>query len=121
VTVVSLPFDAELVEKLAPDPDPECVTVPPDPVVVPVTLPLPAVIDVDMPLLAPGGLSPFLSWTTLQFLLSDDVLLLEPLPALAVELELELLVCADATATPTAVTAMNATSAFTCDLLETWG
>jgi hypothetical protein len=47
----------------------------------------------------------------------DDVLLLEPPPALAVEL-LELLVCADAAVIPTAVIAMNATSAFTCDLLE---
>jgi len=110
VTVVVLPSDAELVEKL---PLPELVTVPPGPVVVPLTLPPPAVIDVDMPALLPGGLSPFLSSTTLQFLSFDDVLLLlEPAPALAVELLLEL-VCADAAAMPTAVTARNAMSAFT--------
>jgi len=111
VTVVVLPSDAELVEKL-PEP-PEWVTVPPGPVVVPLTWPPPAVIDVDMVLLAPGALSPFLSSTTLQFLSFDDVLLLlEPAPALAVELLLEL-VCADAAAMPTAVTARNAMSAFT--------
>jgi len=85
VTVVVLPSDAELVEKL-PEP-PEWVTVPPGPVVVPVTWPPPAVIEVDMPLLEPGGLSPFLSSTTLQFLSFDEVLLLvEPVPELAVEL-----------------------------------
>jgi hypothetical protein len=119
VTVVVLPSDALLVEKL---PLPELVTVPPGPVVVPVTLPPPAVIEVDMPeLLAPGALSPFLSSTTLQFLLSDELLLLlEPEPALAVEL-LELLVCADAAATPTAVTARNATMVFTNDLLKKLG
>ena len=113
----NLIFIAILVEKLPPVP--ECETVPPGPVVVPVTLPLPAVIDVDMPP-APGGVSPFLSWTTLQFLPLDDVLLLEPPPALAVEL-LELLVCADAAVMPTAVIAMNATSAFTGDLLSILG
>jgi hypothetical protein len=117
VTVVVLPSDAVLVEKL-PEP-PEWVTVPPGPVVLPLTLPPPAVIDVDMLLLAPGGLSPFLSSTTLQFLSFEDVLLLEPPPARAVEL-LELLVCADAAATPTAVTARNATNAFTSDLLKEW-
>ncbi|HSH99829.1 MAG TPA: hypothetical protein VLA02_04435 [Reyranella sp.] len=111
VTVVVFPSDAELVEKL-PLPPPEWVTVPPGPVVVPLTLPPPAVIDVDMLLLAPGGVSPCLSSTTLQFLSLDDVLLLlVPAPVLAVELLLEL-VCADAAATPTAVTATNATSAF---------
>jgi len=109
VTVVVFPSDAELVEKLPLLP---LVTVPPGPVVVPLTLPPPAVIDVDMLLLAPGGFSPFLSSTTLQFLLSDDVeLLVDPVPVLAVEL-LELLVCADAAAMPMAVTATNATSAF---------
>jgi hypothetical protein len=116
VTTVDVPSEAVLVEKL-PDP-PEWVTVPPGPVVVPLTLPPPAVIDVDMPLLAPGRLSPFLSSTTLQFLLSDEVLL-EPPPALAVEL-LEL-VCADAVATLAAATARNATSAFTGDLLRKMG
>jgi hypothetical protein len=112
VTVVVLPSDALLVEKL-PEP-PDWVTVPPGPVVVPVTLPPPAVIEVDMPeLVAPGALSPFLSSTTLQFLSFEDVLLLlEPVPALAVELLLEL-VCAEAAATLAAATARNATSVFT--------
>src|SRR5205814_1330672 len=109
------PSDAELVEKL---PEPlECVTVPPGPVVVPLTLPSPAVIDVDRPVLAPGGLSPFFSSTTLQFLSFDDVLLLlDPPPTLAVD-ELEELVCANAVPRPTADTATNAIKAFTCDLL----
>jgi hypothetical protein len=118
VIVVVLPSDAELVEKL---PVPEWVTVPPGPVVVPLTWPPPAVIEVDRVLLAPGGFSPFLSSTTLQFLSVDDVLLLlEPEPVLAVAL-LELLVCADAAATPTAVTARNATNVFTSDLLKQLG
>jgi hypothetical protein len=110
VTTVDLPSDAVLVDKL---PLPECEwTVPPCPVVVPLTLPFPAVIDVDMFELLPGGLSPFLSSTTLQFLSLDDVLLL-PEPELDELLELlELLVCADAAAMPIAVTATNATSAF---------
>ena len=119
VTTVDLPSDAELVEKL-PLPDCECVTVPFGPVVVPLTLPLPAVIDVDMPELLPGGLSPFLSSTTLQFLSFDDVDVLLPEPELD-ELLLELLVCADAAATPTAVTARNATKVFTSDLLKELG
>jgi hypothetical protein len=114
VTVVVLPSDAELVEKLPPPP--ECVTAPPGPVVVPVTLPPPAWIDVDMPELLPGGFSPFLSSTTLQFLLSPELLLLEPAPLLVLELLLEL-VCANAVAKPTTDTAMNATSAFMSDLL----
>jgi len=119
VTVVVFPSDAELVEKL-PLPPPEWVMVPPGPVVVPLTWPPPAVIDVDMLVLAPGGLSPFLSSTVLQFLLSDEVeLLVEPVLLLELEL-LELLVCADAAAMPAAVTARNATNAFTGDLLENW-
>jgi hypothetical protein len=117
VTTVLLPSDAELVEKL---PLPEWWTVPPGPVVVPLTLPLPAVIDVDMPELLPGGLSPFLRWTTLQFLLSVVDELELPEPALAVEL-LELLVCANAV-DATTVIARKATSAFTSDLLsDDWG
>ena len=120
VTTVDLPSDALLVEKL-PDP-PEWVTVPPGPVVVPLTCPPPAVIDVDMLLLAPGADSPFFNSTTLQFLPfdDDDELVPEPVPALAVELLLEL-VCADAAAMPTAVTAMNATNAFMSDLLKEVG
>jgi hypothetical protein len=110
VTVVVLPSEALLVEKL-PEP-PEWVTVPPGPVVVPLTWPPPAVMEVDMPELLPGGVSPFFNSTTLQFLSDEDALPLEPVPALAVEL-LELLVCADAAAMPTAVTARNATSTFT--------
>ena len=120
VTVVVLPSDAELVEKL-PEP-PEWVTVPPGPVVVPLTCPPPAVIEVDMLLLAPGADSPFFNSTTLQFLPFDDdeELVPEPVPALAVELLLEL-VCADAAATPTAVTAINATNAFMSGLLKRVG
>ena len=121
VTVVVLPSDAELVEKL-PEP-PEWVTVPPGPVVVPLTCPPPAVIEVDMLLLAPGADSPFFNSTTLQFLPfddDDDELVPEPVPALAVELLLEL-VCADAAATPTAVIAMNATNAFMSGLLKEVG
>jgi hypothetical protein len=121
VTVVVLPSDALLVEKL-PEP-PECVTVPPGPVVVPLTWPPPALIEVDMPvLLAPGADSPFFSSTTLQFLPfeDEDELVPEPVPALAVELLLEL-VCADAADTPTAVTARNATSAFMGGLLKEVG
>ena len=120
VTVVVLPSDALLVEKL-PEP-PEWVTVPPGPVVVPLTCPPPAVIEVDMLLLAPGADSPFFNSTTLQFLPFDDdeELVPEPVPALAVELLLEL-VCADAAATPTAVTAINATNAFMSGLLKEVG
>jgi hypothetical protein len=112
VTVVFFPSEAELVAML---PWPEWVTVPPGPVVVPVTLPPLAVTDVEMPLEAAGGFSPFLSSTILQFLLSDELLLVEPPPVVAVAL-LELPVCADAAAMPMAVTARNATSAFTSDL-----
>ena len=74
-----------------------------------------------MLVLEPGGFSPFFSSTVLQFLpFDDDELVLEPVPALAVELLLEL-VCADAAAMPTAVTAMNATNAFMSDLLKEVG
>lgn len=118
VTVVVLPSDDELVEKL-PDP-PVWVTVPPGPVVLPLTLPSPAVMDVDMPELLPPALSPFFNWTTLQLLLADgvDVLLLLP-PLLVAEL-LELLVCADAAATAMTVTARDAMSSFTSRLLCLW-
>jgi hypothetical protein len=111
VTTVDLPSDALLVEKL-PEP-PEWVTDPPGPVVVPLTLPSPAVIDVDI--VEPDGAdSPFFSSTTLQ-LSDEDVLLDAPAPAVALELLLEL-VCATAAVAPTANTARNATSAFTSDL-----
>ncbi|MCW5737002.1 MAG: hypothetical protein KIS73_22950 [Enhydrobacter sp.] len=82
VTTADLPSDALLVDKL-PEP-PEWVTVPPGPEVVPLTLPPPAVIDVDIELEPDGGASPFFSSTTLQLLDEDDV------PAVA-PLELELL------------------------------
>jgi len=79
------------------------------------------VIEVDMLVLEPGGFSPFFSSTVLQFLpFDDDELVLEPVPALAVELLLEL-VCADAAAMPRAVTAMNATNAFMSGLLKEVG
>jgi len=113
VTTVDLPSDEELVEKL-PDP-PEWLTVPPGPVVVPVTLPPPAVIDVDIEFELEGMDSPFFSWTTLQ-LSDEDVLPDAPVPVL--ELELLELLCATAAVTPTANTMRNATSAFTRDLLE---
>jgi len=127
VTTVELPSDEVLVEKL-PDP-PDWVTVPPGPVVVPVTLPLPALIDVDMVLLPDGGLSPFFNSTTLQ--LSVDVDVPEPVPARAVDVlpdelpdeldELLELVCAIAVDRPTADIARTATNAFTRDLLNTLG
>jgi hypothetical protein len=113
VTTVDLPSDALLVEKL-PEP-PEWVIVPPGPVVVPLTLPSPAVIDVDIEVELDGADSPFFSSTTLQ-LSDEDVLPDAPVPVL--ELELLELVCATAAVTPTANTARNATSAFTRDLPE---
>jgi len=113
VTTVDLPSDEELVEKL-PDP-PEWLTVPPGPVVVPVTLPPPAVIDVDIEFELEGMDSPFFSWTTLQ-LSDEDVLPDAPVPVL--ELELLELLCATAAVTPAADIMRNATSAFTRDLLE---
>ena len=130
VTTVELPSDEVLVEKL---PEPPEVTVPPGPVVVPVTLPLPALIEVDMVLLPEGADSPFFKSTTLQLSVDDDVP--EPVPARAVdvlpddellvdeppdELLLEL-VCAKAVDMPTAETARIATNAFTGDLLKNWG
>jgi len=108
VTTVELPSDALPVEKL-PDP-PEWVTVPPGPVVVPLTLPSPAVIDVDI---EEGADSPFFNSTTLQLL---EELPEVPVPTLAPEL-LEL-VCATAPVTPTAHIARNTTSVFTRDLLN---
>jgi hypothetical protein len=121
VTTVELPSDEVLVEKL---PEPPDVIVPPGPVVVPVTLPLPAVIDVDMELLPDGGDSPFFSSTTLQLSVDVDEVP-EPVPARAVDVlldelpddELLELVCAIAVDMPTADTARNATNAFTGDLL----
>jgi len=99
VTTVELPSDEVLVEKL---PEPPDVTVPPGPVVVPVTLPLPAVIDVDSEVLPDGADSPFFSSITLQLSVDVDDVPPEPVVALAVdglpveELEDELLelVCA---------------------------
>jgi hypothetical protein len=121
VTTVDLPSDALLVEKL-PDP-PECVTVPPGTVVVPLTFPSPAVIEVDIELEPPGGDSPFFSSTTLQLSDEDDeVLPAVPAATLAPELvELLELLCATAADAPTANTATNATSAFTSDLPEESG
>ena len=124
VTTVELPSDEVLVEKL---PEPPEVTVPPGPVVVPVTLPLPALIEVDMVLLPEGADSPFFKSTTLQLSVDDDVP--EPVPARAVDVlpdellddELLELVCAIAVDMPTAETARTATNAFTGDLLKNWG
>jgi len=84
VTTVELPSDELLVDML---PAPlEWLTVPPGPVVVPLTLPLPAVIDVDIEL--EGGASPFFSSTTLQLPDDDDVEPETPAPELEVLLEL---------------------------------
>jgi hypothetical protein len=116
VTTVDLPSDALLVAML---PEPlEWVTVPPGPVVVPLTLPLPAVIDVDIELA--GADSPFFISTTLQFSDEDeDDPAVVPAATLApdvLELELLELVWAMAADAPMAATARNATSAFTSDL-----
>jgi len=114
VTTVDLPSDAVLVEKL-PDP-PEWVTVPPGPVVVPVTLPSPAVMEVDIEVELDGTDSPFFNSITLQLSDDDDdVPPVVPAATLAPELELELLdelLCATAADVPTANTARNATSTF---------
>jgi hypothetical protein len=113
VTTVDLPSEALLDAKLPPLL--EWVTVPPGPVVVPVTLPSPAVTEVDIELLAPGGDSPFFNSTTLQ-LSEEEEDVLPPAPVLADEL-LELLVWACAAAKPTDATARTAMRAFTSDLL----
>ena len=89
VTTVDLPSDELLVEKL-PDPPPEWVTVPPGPDVVPLTLPLPAVIDVDMEPEPDGGDSPFFSSTTLQLSDEDDVVPDAPAPEVELLVLLEL-------------------------------
>lgn len=86
VTTVDIPSDALLVEEL-PEP-PEWLTVPPGPVVVPLTLPLPAVIDVDTEL--EGGDSPFFNSTTLQLSVEEDVELDEPAPDVELLVLLEL-------------------------------
>lgn len=125
VTTVELPSDEVLVEKL---PEPPDVIVPPGPVVVPVTLPSPAVIDVDMELLPDGADSPFFSSTTLQLSVDVDEVP-DPVPARAVDVLLEELpddellelVCAIAVDMPTAETARTATNAFMGDLLKNWG
>lgn len=114
VTTVDLPSDAVLVDKL-PEP-PECVTVPPGPVVVPLTLPLPAVIDVDIEVEPEGGASPFFSSTTLQLSDEDDAVPPEPVVALAVAL-LEL-VWAAAMDVPMAATVKKATSVLTTTSLK---
>jgi len=128
VTTVELPSDDVLVEKL-PDP-PEWVTVPPGPVVVPLTLPSRASIEVDRELAPDGADSPFLRSTTLHLSVEVDVVPPEPVVACAVdelleelpddELLLEL-VCAIAVDMPTTDIARTTTNAFMGDLLKNWG
>jgi hypothetical protein len=90
VTVVDFPSDALLVDML-PLP-PECmVVVPAGPVVLPLTVPPPAVMEVER--LVEGGFSPDLSSTILQ--LPDELVADPPLLEL-----LELLVCAIAMVAP---------------------